>query len=46
MKEFGTGIKYVFGRFDGLVGKDLEQYRDTHPLHVFKLSFDLVYHIQ
>lgn len=46
LKEFGSGIKYVFGRFDGMTTKDLEQYRDVHPLHVFKLTFDLVYHIQ
>ncbi|MFL5807937.1 MAG: hypothetical protein ACJ749_00370 [Flavisolibacter sp.] len=46
LKEFGTGIKYVFNRFDGLTTKDLEQYRDTHPLHVFKIGFELIYHIQ
>lgn len=46
MKEFGTGIKYVLNRFDGLTTKDLEMYRDTHPLHVFKIGFELIYHIQ
>jgi hypothetical protein len=46
LKEFGFGTKYVFNRFDGLTTKDIEQYRDVHPLHNFKLTFDLVYHIQ
>lgn len=46
MREFGAGVKYVFSRFDGMTTKDLEQYRDTHPLHVFKIGFELIYHIQ
>lgn len=46
MKEFGSGIKYVLNRFDGLTAKDTEQYRDVQPLHVFKVTFDLLYHIK
>lgn len=46
LREFGTGVKYVFNRFDGLTTKDLEQYRDTQPLHLFKISTELIYHIQ
>jgi hypothetical protein len=40
-----TGFKNVFSRFDGVLTADQVTFRDLHPLHVFKISFELIYSI-
>jgi hypothetical protein len=45
MNGFETGFRNVFSRFDGLLNDDQLTFRDQHPLHVFKINFDLLYSI-
>lgn len=45
MKEFRTGFKNVFNRFDGWLKDDQVTFRDLHPIHVFSISFQLIYDI-
>jgi hypothetical protein len=46
LNEFMTGYKNVFNDFDGWLKADQVTFRDLHPLHCFRLGFDLIYGIQ
>lgn len=45
MCEVVTGFKNVLSRFDGILSADQVTFRDLHPLHVFKICFDLTYNL-
>lgn len=45
MTETVTGFKNVFQRFEALLTSEQVTFMDLHPLHVFKIGFDLVYNI-
>lgn len=45
MNSFLTGFKNVFAAFDGYLKNDQITFRDLHPLHVFSISFNLLYNI-
>ncbi len=43
--DFITGYANVFNRFPGISKNDQITWRDLHPLHVFKITFEFVYNI-
>ena len=45
MTGYATGFKNVFNRFDGLMSKEQVTFKDLHPIHVFKITADLIYNI-
>lgn len=45
MNESVTGYRNVFSEFTALLGKDQETFRDSHPLHCFRIGFNLIYDV-
>lgn len=43
--EFVTGYNNVLTRFPGITKSDQTTWRDLHPLHVFKITFNFTYNL-
>jgi hypothetical protein len=41
--SFETGYKTVFSEFDGWTKTDQVTFKDAHPLHCFRINFDVLY---